>query len=71
MSCERCGGLMVVESSCNHMDVESHKGIGTRRCLNCGNFEDPIIRTNRAGFGYSRHSKPHTAEASIQSADQL
>lgn len=71
MSCERCGGLMVVESSCDRMNAESYKGIGTRRCLNCGNFEDAIIRTNRAGSRFPRHSKRCTAEASVQRADQL
>jgi len=71
MSCERCGGLMVVETCCDLMEADSRKGINTIRCLNCGNFEDAIIRTNRTGTRFSRHSKPRTAEASIQSADQL
>jgi hypothetical protein len=71
MSCERCGGLMVVETCCDLMETGFRKGIDTTRCVNCGNFEDAIIRTNRAGSRFSRQSKPRTAEASIQSADQL
>lgn len=52
MSCQRCGGLMIVESCCYLMEAEFHKEIGTTRCLNCGNIEDAIIRTNR-GFSCS------------------
>ena len=47
MSCERCGGLMVVEISCALMETGLRKGIDTTRCVNCGNFEDATIRTNR------------------------
>jgi hypothetical protein len=47
MSCERCGGLMVIETICDLMDRESCTGIDATRCLNCGNFEDARIRTNR------------------------
>ena len=48
MSCERCGGLMVIESSYDRMEAKPHKEIGTKRCVNCGNFEDAVICTNRA-----------------------
>lgn len=47
MFCMRCGGLMVVEPFCDLMEEESRMGIDTTRCLNCGNFEDAIIRANR------------------------
>ena len=47
MSCERCGGLMVIETNCELMDRESRKGINMVRCVNCGNLEDVYIRTNR------------------------
>ena len=47
MSCERCGGLMVVETNCDLMDRESRRGIDMARCVNCGNLEDVYIRTNR------------------------
>lgn len=45
MSCERCGGLMVIETNCELMDRESRKGIDMARCVNCGNLEDVYIRT--------------------------
>jgi hypothetical protein len=47
MLCERCGGLMVIETNCDLREEESRRGIDATRCLNCGNFEDTIIRTNR------------------------
>jgi hypothetical protein len=47
MSCERCGGLMVIETICDLMEREPFTGIDATRCLNCGNFEDTRIRTNR------------------------
>jgi hypothetical protein len=47
MSCTRCGGLMVIETFCDLMGEESRVGSDTRRCLNCGNLEDAIIRANR------------------------
>jgi len=60
MSCERCGGLMVIEHFCDLMKEESRTGIDTIRCLNCGNFEDTIIRTNRVISRVPRHVEPHT-----------
>ncbi len=53
MSCERCGGLMVLETICDLVEDKSLRGIETARCLNCGNFEDPRIRTNRVISGMS------------------
>jgi hypothetical protein len=47
VSCERCGGLMVIETICDLMERESCTRIDATRCLNCGNFEDTLIRTNR------------------------
>lgn len=47
MSCERCGGLMVIETICDLVEDKSLRGIETARCVNCGNFEDRRIRTNR------------------------
>ena len=70
MSCERCGGLMVIETICDLIEEESRRGIDTIRCLNCGNFEDRIIRTNRVISRSPRHVEPLTVEtrrpASIQ-----
>ena len=60
MSCERCGGLMVIETCCDLMEEESCTGIDTIRCLNCGNFEDTIIRANRVISRVPRHGEPHT-----------
>ena len=60
MSCDRCGGLMVIETVCDLMEEESRMGIDTTRCLNCGNFEDTIIRTDRVSSRLPRHVEPHT-----------
>ena len=60
MSCERCGGLMVIDTFCNPMEKESPTGTGTIRCLNCGNLEDTIIRTNRASSRLQQYVEPHT-----------
>ena len=47
MPCERCGGFMVFDAFCDPQEKESPAEIGTTRCVNCGNLEDTIIRTNR------------------------
>ena len=59
MSCERCGGFMVIDTFCDLMEEGSRTGIETIRCLNCGNFEDAIIRTNRASSRVPSHVEPH------------
>lgn len=51
---------MVVETSCDLMEDESRTGIDTTRCLNCGNFEDRCIRTNRVISRLPRHVAPQT-----------
>lgn len=48
MSCARCGGFMLVETACHLMEEASRRGIDTARCVNCGNFEDAVVRANRA-----------------------
>ena len=63
MPCERCGGLMVVDTVCDLMEEESRRGIDTTRCLNCGNFEDTIIRANRGISRLPKHAEPHTVGA--------
>jgi hypothetical protein len=70
MPCERCGGLMVIETICDLMEVGSRSGFDTTRCLNCGNFEDTIIRTNRGISSLPRQHDPHTVEAERRSAIQ-
>ena len=44
---------MVLETICDLVEDKSLRGIETARCLNCGNFEDPRIRTNRVISGMS------------------
>jgi hypothetical protein len=70
MSCERCGGLMVIETICELMEIGSRSGIDTTRCLNCGNFEDTIIRINRGISRVPRQPDPHTVGTRRQSAVQ-
>ena len=55
MPCERCGGFMVFDASCDPQEKESPTPTGTTRCLNCGNLEDTIIRTNRASSHVQKH----------------
>ena len=69
-SCERCGGLVVVETICELMEIGSRSGIDTARCLNCGNFEDTIIRTNRSIHRVSRQPAPHMVGTRRQGAVQ-
>ena len=70
MSCERCGGLMVIEIICDLREEESRTGIDTTRCLNCGNCEDTIIRTNRVISHLPRPVAPHTVGSRRLSATQ-
>lgn len=70
MSCERCGGMMVIETICDLMEGESRTGIDTTRCLNCGNFEDSIIRTNRVVSRLPRPVEQHTVGIRKLSASQ-
>ena len=70
MSCERCGGLMVIEAICELMDGGSRKGVDTTRCLNCGNFEDTIIRTNRDIARLPERHDPHIVGATRLRAAQ-
>ena len=70
MSCERCGGLMVIETICDLVEDKSLRRIETARCLNCGNFEDTRIRNNRAISLMSRHVAPDTVGTRNLSAIQ-
>jgi len=71
VSCERCGGLMVIETCCDLMETDCRKAIHTTRCVNCGNFEDATIRGNRVSSGLPRHYERPSAGSTIQSANQL
>lgn len=57
MNCSRCAGMMVREVESRFFsiigEVESGTGGGCR-CINCGNYEDSLIRLNR--------TRPHTEE---------
>lgn len=70
MSCERCGGLMVIETGCELMEGKFRRGADAIRCLNCGNFEDMIIRTNRVISRLPRHGEPPTVETRRPNAIQ-
>lgn len=70
MFCERCGGLMVIETSYELMEGRSRREFDSTRCLNCGNFEDAIIRTNRAISRFSKQVEPHTVGSGRPSAIQ-
>jgi hypothetical protein len=62
MSCERCGGFMLIETNWHLMELDSREGSSTRRCVNCGNVEDDIIRANRAISSRPRYLDQHTVE---------
>ena len=70
MSCERCGGLMVIETICDLVEDKSLRRIETARCVNCGNFEDGIIRTNRVISCSPRPVAPTTVGSRRLSAIQ-
>ena len=61
---------MVIETICDLMEVGSRSGIDTTRCLNCGNFEDTTIRTNRAISRLPRLRDPYTEETGRRSVIQ-
>ena len=60
MSCERCGGLMVVDSVGDDLRKDSRPGMNAERCINCGNFEDLIIQFNRGPLRLTRRLGHHT-----------
>jgi len=70
MSCERCGGLMVVDIVCDLMEEKSRRRCETTRCLNCGNVEDTIICTNRIIAAVRRYVESHTVGTRRLSASQ-
>ncbi len=48
MSCERCGGLMILEHGFSVIGLVENPEVDARRCLNCGNMIDATILANRA-----------------------
>lgn len=54
MICRRCRGLMVVEPRYVTTESDSSGPVPHRRCLNCGNVEDPMICLRRPDVRSSR-----------------
>lgn len=47
MTCQRCGGLMLLEHYDDLYDVAGHGGFTGWRCVNCGSVLDPVMAANR------------------------
>jgi len=47
MLCRRCEGLMEIVYVRYLMEDAFHSEVATTRCINCGNIEDAVIRSNR------------------------
>jgi hypothetical protein len=70
MLCQRCGGLMVIANACDRLEEELRTEFKTTRCINCGNFEDAVVRSNRSASHGPRDiesqavgtSKPHAVQ---------
>jgi hypothetical protein len=54
MPCTRCGGFMVVEFDDGFLQAGQRPH--AVRCVNCGHFEDPTIRANKASPQLTSHS---------------
>jgi hypothetical protein len=59
MLCQRCGGLMVVANVRYLVEEEFRKEVETTRCINCGNLEDSVIRSNRTVAHGPSDIEPH------------
>lgn len=46
-SCKRCGGLMVPDFCTDLLNGSGSLDCCTRRCVQCGDIVDPVIRLNR------------------------
>lgn len=72
MRCERCHGLMVVDSFIDLQDDSGHLWLRARRCVNCGEVSDPVIIENRSAHRFwlarlarrmlSKSKRPRTGE---------
>jgi hypothetical protein len=51
---------MVIEPICEIIEGKFRTGVNMTRCLNCGNFEDTCVRTNREISRVSRQVETHT-----------
>lgn len=47
LACHRCGGLMVAETCEDVLDVTGKAGLTAWRCVQCGEFIDPVVLHNR------------------------
>ena len=45
--CSRCGGFLVTEQCFDLLDESGHREFQARRCVQCGEFIDPVIAQNR------------------------
>jgi ribosomal protein S14 len=66
MPCVRCGGFMIAETVGALLEKESWPGRSAARCVNCGNFEDSIIRANRNSHCLSRRFGEYTDSQGIE-----
>ncbi len=46
-NCTRCGGLMVRDFCTDLLSGKSRLDCASRRCVQCGDIVDPVIRWNR------------------------
>lgn len=47
LTCRRCGGLMVAEVCEDVLDITGKAGLSAWRCVQCGEFIDPVVLHNR------------------------
>ncbi|WHZ15240.1 MAG: hypothetical protein OJF52_002081 [Nitrospira sp.] len=53
MSCVRCRGFLVMETSCR-LDIKGNETPPTVRCVNCGYIDNSLFRVNRLNFHMAR-----------------
>ena len=56
MTCQKCKGLMIVESRPEFSTQGS-----VLRCINCGLVLDPLIQQNRSPKVHAKHTTLHAA----------
>ena len=60
MTCQRCGGFMVVELDNNLLGTGTGSQMDAARCVNCGYFEDSTIRANKTSVRLRSHASLHS-----------
>lgn len=58
MVCQRCKGLLVRETF-DDLRQEMARDCPSTRCINCGFFEDPVVRANRLCLPAAKRGVPH------------